>query len=188
MTNPALVCIDFQKGFDDPVWGTRNNPDAEVKIASLLSEWRARKLVVIHVKHSSLEEQSPLKANTLGNEFKDEAKPLQGEQVFIKNVNSAFIGTKLESYLRDQGIDSLVIGGLTTDHCVSTTIRMAGNLGFTVALASDATATFNRQGVDGADYSAEQIHQIHLASLHGEFCTVLSCDEIVERLEFDEQS
>lgn len=185
MEKSALICIDFQKGFDNPLWGSRNNPNAEAKIAKLLSAWRARQLTVIHVKHSSLEENSPLKSDSPGNEFKDEAMPMVGEPIFIKSVNSAFIGTELEKYLHDIGIQSVVIAGLTTDHCVSTTTRMAGNLGFRVTLVSDATATFDRQGVDGTHYSAEQIHHIHLASLNGEFCTVLRSQEVLNAVELE---
>ena len=177
--NPALICIDFQNGFDDPVWGARNNPDAETNIARLLSHWRAQKHCVIHVKHSSLEEYSPLRADSSGNEFKEEAMPMEGEAIFVKTVNSAFIGTDLEQHLRAKDINSLVIAGLTTDHCVSTSVRMAGNFGFTVKLVSDATATFDRLGVDGTHYSAEQIHQVHLASLNGEFCTVHGTEAVL---------
>jgi nicotinamidase-related amidase len=183
MQSDALLLIDFQKGFDNPVWGSRNNPNAELKMASLLAKWRNEKLSVIHIQHCSTEKNSPLQLELSGNEFKDEARPIQGEKVFTKTVNSAFIGTNLETYLRENEIDSLVIAGLTTDHCVSTSARMAGNLGFTVTVASDATATFDREGEDGTQYFAETIHKIHLASLHGEFCTVLTSEEILSRFE-----
>lgn len=179
MNKTALLSIDFQKGFDDPVWGVRNNPDAEDKMALLLSRWRQKGFPVIHIQHCSLESKSPLRPDSPGNKFKDKAKPLLGEKVFSKAVNSAFIGTGLEQYLRENSIESLVIAGLTTDHCVSTSTRMAGNLGFDVILVSDATATFDRKGTDDTHYSADQIHKIHLASLNGEFCTVLTCEEVL---------
>jgi nicotinamidase-related amidase len=97
-------------------------------------------------------------------------------------VNSAFIGTDLESYLREHGIDALTIVGLTTDHCVSTTARMAGNLGFEAYVVDDATATFDRSGPDGRMYGADEIHAISLASLHGEFATVLRTDQVLAAL------
>lgn len=175
----ALVLIDIQQGFDDPCWGNRNNPNAEKNIARLLAKWREKNLPVIHVQHCSIEPDSPLRPNLPGCEFKPEAMPLKEEVVFTKQVNSAFIGTDLEEYLHQQSINYLVIAGLTTDHCISTTTRMAGNLGFNVRLVSDATATFDRQDVNGHKYSADEIHNIHLASLHKEFCTVVTTNEVL---------
>ena len=101
-----------------------------------------------------------------------------------KCVNSAFIGTSLEADLRRAGCRGLVIVGLTTNHCVSTTARMAGNLGFATWVVSDATATFDRVGPDGLVYRAEQIHAIALSDLHGEFATVVDTAAVVAALRF----
>ncbi|WP_111496740.1 cysteine hydrolase family protein [Marinobacter bohaiensis] len=178
-SNTALLLIDVQEGFDDPSWGTRNNPNAEANISRLLCLWRKRKRPVIHVQHCSLEANSPLRPDQSGVAFKRQVEPCEGEVVFQKSVNSAFIGTNLESHLRSERIENLVIVGLTTDHCVSTTTRMAGNLGFKALLVSDATATFNRVGPDGREYSAEEIGAIHLASLHNEFCKVVTTEQLL---------
>jgi nicotinamidase-related amidase len=182
MGKPALLVIDVQKGLDDPSWGKRNNPEAESNIAFLLSRWRKQKLPIIHIRHCSVMPNSPLRPGLPGNAYKEEAQPLPGEKQFSKSVNSAFIGTGLEQYLHEQDISSLVIVGLTTDHCVSTSVRMAGNLGFDVTLVSDATATFDRKGYDGARYSADDIHKINLASLNGEFCTVRSTEHVLKEI------
>ena len=175
----ALLLIDVQQGLDDPRWGARNNPDAEQRIADLLAAWRAASRPVVHVQHLSTEPASPLRAELPGNAFKPEAMPIDGEPVFRKHVNSAFIGTELESHLRERGIDSLVVVGITTDHCVSSTVRMAGNLGFEVTVVEDATATFERVGPDGTRYSADLMHRVTLASLHGEFATVRSSRDVL---------
>lgn len=183
MTQTGLLVIDVQKGLDDPRLGQRNNPDAEANIARLLAAWRKHRLPVIHVRHCSVSADSPLRPELPGNAVKEEALPLPGEKEFTKSVNSAFIGTGLEKHLRDHDITSLVIVGLTTDHCVSTSVRMAGNLGFEVTLVADATATFERSGHDGVRYSAGQMHDINLASLNGEFCVVRSTEEVLEAVE-----
>lgn len=174
--NTALIIIDVQKYFDDPVLGRRNNPDAEQKMAHLLAVWRESNQPVIHIKHIS----KPSFMDHPGREIKEIVAPLPGEPVFIKNVNSAFIGTNLEAFLRESKIESLVIVGLTTDHCVSTTTRMAKNLGFHPFIVSDATATFDRISFDGKLYKAEEIHQLALVSLSDEFATVVNTESVLE--------
>ena len=178
----VLLLVDIQQGFDDPYWGQRNNPDAEQKIAALLEAWRASHRPVIHVQHCSVTPGSPLSPALPGVAFKAESAPIAGEQIFQKRVNSAFIGTGLESYLRQHDLNTLVIVGLTTNHCVSTTTRMAGNLGFETYLVGDATATFDRTSYDGRLFPAELVHQMSLANLHGEFATVIESDDLLNGL------
>lgn len=186
--NAALLIIDVQRGFDEPSWGRRNNPRMEARVAELLGAWRASKRPVVHAKHMSTSVTSPLRPGQPGNDFKAEAAPLPGEPVIEKRVNSCFIGTSLEADLRRHGYDTLVIAGITTNHCVSTTTRMAGNLGFTAWVVSDATATFDRVGPDGVEYSAEQIHAIALADLHGEFATVVDTRTVIAAVRADAAS
>lgn len=178
MMLPALLLIDLQKGFDDLAYwgGGRNNPQAEAKMKELLEAWRAG-APVIYAQHCSRNPQSRLHRSHPGWQIKDEVKPAAHEPVVEKDVNSCFIGTPLESVLREKGITALVIAGLTTDHCVSTTVRMAGNLGFQTHVVSDATATFDKVGADGERFPADIIHRTALASLHGEFATVLTSVE-----------
>ena len=169
----ALLVIDVQQGFDDPIWGRRNNPDLEARVAELLAAWRAGGRPVLHARHMSTLPASPLRPGQRGNEFQPGAAPQAGEPVIEKRVNSCFIGTPLEEHLRRSGIGGLVLAGLTTNHCVSTTARMAGNLGYEVFVVSDATAAFDRKGPDGVLYPAALVHAVALADLHGEFADVI---------------
>jgi nicotinamidase-related amidase len=69
--NAALILIDIQKGFEDPMWGRRNNPDSETNVASLLHVWRQTGRPIFHVQHLSQDTQSPLRAGSPGSEIKD---------------------------------------------------------------------------------------------------------------------
>src|SRR5258706_10436416 len=176
--NPALILVDIQRGFDNVAYwgGQRNNPNAEKNAGELLKLWRKNNLPIFHIKHCSTIPTSLLNETNEGNEFQEVVKPIDGEQVIKKNVNSAFIGTNLKEQLDRAKISKLVIVGLTTDHCVSTSTRMAGNLGYETFLVSDATATFNKKSVDGQNFSAALIHETALASLNNEFATIVTTD------------
>jgi nicotinamidase-related amidase len=181
---PALILVDIQKAFDNiEYWGgQRNNPCAEENAGELLRIWRENNLPVFHIKHCSSNPGSLLNETNSGNDFKDIVKPLSHELVIKKNVNSAFIGTNLKEQLDNSKIKKLVIAGLTTDHCVSTTTRMAGNLGFDTFLVADATATFNKKGLQGQNYPAELIHETALASLNNEFATIITIEFLKQRI------
>lgn len=183
--NAALIIVDVQTGFkeQDYFGGNRNNPNAEAHIAALLDAWRSTGRPVFHVKHNSVSLNSPLRPGQTGNDIRPEVAPYPGEPLIEKNVNSAFIGTDLEQRLREAGISQVVIVGLTTNHCVSTTTRMAGNLGFDTVLVADATAAFDRIGVDGTRYDAQLMHDTTLASLNGEFATVLNTSDVLAQLQ-----
>lgn len=179
----ALVMIDLQKGFEEPWFGERNNPHMEANGLRLLAAWRQRGLPRALVQHASVSPDSPLHPDKPGYAFKPGYEPLPGDKHIIKRENSAFIGTDLEVWLREQGSNRITVAGITTEHCVSTTVRMAANLGFSVELVGDAChATGKRRADNTADIDAETIHQTELAILRGEFACILTTDSAIQGL------
>ncbi|MDX1401641.1 MAG: isochorismatase family protein, partial [Kiloniellales bacterium] len=115
-------------------------------------------------------------------------RPREDEIVITKDVNSGFVGTDLELRLRQYAINRLVIGGFFTNFCVETTTRMAGNMGYDTYLAHDASATTNRIGPDGTDYDPEMVHDLAVASMHGEFCTAVDTADLINLTLGDNES
>jgi len=162
----ALIVVDVQQAFDDAeYWGRRNNPGCEANVARLIEAWRA--------------EVSPLRPDEPGNAFKPEVNG-EPDLLVTKQVNSAFYGSPdLDAWLRERGISSFALCGITTNHCVETTARMGGNLGYDVLFVLDACATFDREGPDGEVVTAEELTRATAASLHDEFATVVSTRDLV---------
>jgi nicotinamidase-related amidase len=181
---PALIVIDVQHAFDEweEAGKRRNNPEAVARIVDLLHAFRQHGAPIFHIRHEGTRPDSTFLPGSTGFAVKDEAREREGEPVLVKRVNSAFIGTDLEDRLRTAGIKTLVICGATTNHCVETTTRMAGNLGFDARLVRDATWTFDRVGPDGDLHSAEAIHAMTLANLNGEFARIVSTAEAIASL------
>jgi nicotinamidase-related amidase len=173
----ALIVVDVQQAFDDvSYWGRRNNPECEANVARLIEAWRGPR---VYVRHDSDEPDSPLRPDRPGNAFKPEVAG-EPDLLVSKQVNSAFYGTPdLDAWLRGRGIASFALCGITTNHCVETTARMGGNLGYEVLLALDACATFDREGPDGEVVTAEELTRATAASLHGEFATVVSTRDLL---------
>lgn len=197
-TKTILLLIDIQLGLDpsNSYWGpSRSNPLFETNTKSLLASYRhlvaksPSQHKVIHIAHSSTNAASPLHISSPGFAFQSIASPNPGETIITKDVNSAFIGTNLSEVLKEHygGKEGkLYILGLSTDHCVSTTTRMAGNLGSAdgddgtrgeVILIEDATAAWKKG--EGNEWSeAEVVHAVHVESLR-EFAIVAKTSDVL---------
>ena len=172
----------MQHAIDHPSWGERNNLRAEANIAALLAAWRTTHRPIYHVRHDSTEAGSHYRPGQPGNEFKPEAMPLAGEMVIAKRTNSAFIGTNLESRLREAGVETLIVTGVITNNSVEATVRMAGNLGFETFVVEDACFTFGRKDWVGTWRTADEVHAMSLANLSGEYASVVKTADVLAAL------
>ena len=177
----ALVPIDMQRGFVlDPA--RSNNPAIDANGLRLLSAWRAAGLPLIHVRHDSVQPGSVFTPGQPGNALRPGFEPQGAEPLVTKSVNAAFIGTDLDLRLRRLGVEQVVLFGLVTDMCVSTTARVAANLGYRTVVVGDACATFALPDAEGRLMAAEAIHRAHLATLQAEFAQVVDTDTVVAAL------
>lgn len=178
----ALVVIDVQQAIDDRhYWGRRNNPGLEAHLDALLSCWRGGTGHIVHVRHHSRLQRSPYRPGQPGADFKACVTPRNGEHVVTKSVNSAFVGTELETWLQRHGVSHLVIAGVATAHSVTTTVRHAACLDFSVSVPADACAGFELTDRQGRHWSAEAVHDLSLALLDGEYAEVTTTHDIVQR-------
>jgi nicotinamidase-related amidase len=99
--------------------------------------------------------------------------------VIEKSVPGAFTGGALEALLRSLNIDTLVIAGVATNNSVEATARVAGDLGFRTIVVADATFAFAKADFRGVPRSADEVHAMSLANLHGEYATVLETDAVL---------
>lgn len=175
----ALIVVDVQQAFDDETfWGARNNPGCEANVQALIAAWRAAGRPVVFVRHDSRDAASPLHPSNTGNAFKDIVAGAP-DLLVSKSVNSSFHGSPdLHRWLTTEGVDQIVVCGITTNHCCETTARVGGNLGYDVAFVLDATHTFDRNTPDGVRIDADLLATVTATNLHGEFATVVSTDDL----------
>ena len=175
----VLLPIDVQQGFDEPGWPRGWNEQVDANGLALLAEWRGAGRPIIHVRHDSIEPNSSLRPGAPGNAFRPGFGPQGDEPLVTKSVNSAFIGTDLDLQLRRLGAKHVVAFGISTDMCVSTTIRIGANMGWDMILVPDACDCFDLPDGQGGTISAEQVHAAHVATLAFEFCRTLSTGELL---------
>ncbi|MQT11388.1 isochorismatase family protein [Segnochrobactrum spirostomi] len=180
-TEPAaLLPIDMQQAFDGPPWPRRWNRHVDENGLALLAAWRAAGWPILHVRHDSVEPNSTLRPGLPGNAFRPGFSPAEGEPLVTKSVNAAFIGTDLDLRLRRLGVHTVVAFGISTDMCVSTSVRVGSNLGWRMILAEDACDCFDLPAGDEAIIPAETIHRAHVATLAFEFATAATTAAVVE--------
>jgi len=175
----VLLPIDMQQAFDAPPWPRRWNAKVDENGRALLQRWREAGRPIIHVRHDSVMEGSSLAPGSDGNRFRPGFEPLEHEPLVTKSVNSAFIGTDLDLRLRRLGATQIVVFGISTDMCVSTTVRTGSNMGWDMVLVPDACDCFDLPDGQGGIIPAETIQSAHVATLGFEFCKVVSTGELV---------
>lgn len=169
----ALLIIDIQKFYYPGGGYALVNPEAaSLNAQKLLTRFRERKMLVIHVRHN---------AKTNG-EIHEHVKPLPGEKVISKNFANSFRDTDLLEFLKKNKVKRLVLCGMQTHMCLEAAARAAADLGFSCVVVGDACATrdleYKNRVVKAAD-----VHFSTLASLSGSYANVVDTKSFMK--EFD---
>jgi nicotinamidase-related amidase len=179
----VLIAIDMQRAFDMLGRPRRWNKNLDGNGLQLLAAWRAQRLPIIHVRNDDPNPRSWFHADHPGSAFRPGFEPLQGEGLVVKSVNCAFIGTDLDLRLRRLDAAGIVLFGMRTDMCVSSTARTGSNIGWDVTVISDASDCCDLPDpFGGRVIPAEEAHRIHLATIADEFGHVISTKEIIARI------
>lgn len=163
-TRSSLVIVDMQKAFLEPD-GVMFVPQARAIVPAVRSTvefCRAQGIEIVWTRMSHegmacgaypelfpghfLDDGTPrLCRGSRGFEIVDELEPAPGEVLINKLTYSSFGRTNLESILRRDGRDTVIIAGIATNVCVESTAREAFALGFRVVVLSDAVSTGNAE-------------------------------------------
>lgn len=177
----ALIVIDVQQSFEHrPYWSEEGVTDFLGRQQSLIDRARAKGVPVLQVFH---EESTGVFSRASGYVKALDALRIEPTEVFYKTVHSALFGRtssgkSLETWLRENGIDHVVVSGIRTEQCCETTARHASDSGFEVTYALDATLTFPMVSRSGRTYSAQDIMDRTALVLADRFARVVSAEAV----------
>ena len=175
MNNTALLLIDIQNIYFAKGPFCLHEPEkATTNAKALLEYFRHHNLEVIHVVHN-FNTDSYTQEHDYLCEIQSLVKPLPQEKVIYKDYPSAYFKTSLQDYLQVHHINKLVIAGMMTHMCVSTTTRASKDYGYDVTLIEDACTTKELAYKDEI-IPATTVHKANIAALDKVFATVMSTD------------
>ena len=181
-TRPALLIVDFIKGFTDPGTGLGGDYGAELAVtAKLLAEFRSRALpvfftTVAYESHLRDAGQFVAKVPALSILIKgsdwvqvdDRIRPRPSEPVVLKKYASAFFDTRLDMELRGLGVDTLVMAGCTTSGCIRASAIDSMQYGFHTVVVRDAVGD-----------RAQTPHEVNLFDIDAKYGDVVSSGEVL---------
>jgi nicotinamidase-related amidase len=174
----CLIVIDVQESFRHrPYFSTTQVQEFLQHQNALITDCQGKGIPIVRVFHV----EGPREASNAFALESGQIKPFRGLADFDaaltiqKSRHSALVGTGLDVWLTEQGIQKLIISGIRSEQCCETTTRHASDLGWHVDYVLDATLTFDMQNADGSTLSAADIKTRTATVLDGRFarvCTV----------------
>ena len=140
-----LLVIDVQKGItDDRLYAYERFIE---NTTAIIETARHNNIEVIYVQH----DDGPGTGFSVGDidyEIADQVKPMPGEKIYSKSINSCFGNKELAAYLEKKGDNTLVIVGLQTDFCIDASIKSARERGYRVIVPEGTNSTFDNDYMD----------------------------------------
>jgi maleamate amidohydrolase len=181
---PALLIVDLINSFTDPACPLGSETGDVVRAnQKLLSAFREKQLPVVFttvVYHDEVQARvfrnrvpalNILKPGTHGVEVDSRLKPRDDEPVIEKQWASGFFKTHLDEYLQKQGVDSLVITGVTTSGCVRATAVDGLQYDYKVVVPKEAVGDRN-----------EDAHRANLFDLNAKYADVLDLESVLKMI------
>jgi len=178
---PALVLVDIIRGFTDPDCPLGSEADDVVEAnRKLLAAFRSKGLpvffttVVYHDDQQArvFRDRVPalelLKPDSHWIEVDPRLEPLAGERIVEKQWASGFFKTDLDESLRELGVDSLVVTGLTTSGCVRATAVDGLQYDYKVVVPAEAVGDRNPDA-----------HCANLFDMNAKYADVLDLDTVL---------
>ncbi|WP_194726205.1 cysteine hydrolase family protein [Noviherbaspirillum malthae] len=176
----ALIVIDFQQEYFEggklPIPDGRSALDKARELVAFADRSGIR---VFHVQHVGASGGPLFAADGASSAFHQDILPQPHHEQVRKTTASSFASTDLHARLQGQGIKTLIICGLMTHMCVSTTARDARPLGYQVIVAADASATRDIDAWDGGVVGHAELHRAALTEISDSFGEILRTADIL---------
>jgi biuret amidohydrolase len=196
----ALLIVDMQNDFLSP--GSPKEVPAGLSIVPKLERMAvrcrnagARVVYTVHAhrrdgsdlglygtRDPRLRDHECLVEGEAGSAIHPDIAPQGGDIVITKRRYSAFFGTDLDIVLRGLGIDTVIVGGITTENCCHATARDAMYRDYRVFLLSDGTATRDLPDQGHGALTAAEIQKAMLVILGRSTASVVTIEDILEAL------
>jgi nicotinamidase-related amidase len=173
----ALLVIDVQNEYFTGKLPVSYPPDTLPRILTAMDAATTKGVPVVVIQHSAPQPNSAtFRKGSPEWELHPEVGARPQAVLIEKTLPGSFTGTNLEEWLKENGVDTLVIAGYMTQMCCDTTARQAVHLGYNVEFLADATGTLDIKNTAGS-VTAEELHRAILVTQQMRFSKVMSTDD-----------
>jgi nicotinamidase-related amidase len=178
----TIVVIDVQNEYFTGKLPITYPAGSLANVLSAMDAASTHGVPVVVIQHASPQPDAPVfRKGSTEWELHPEVAARPHDVLIHKSLPGSFTGTELETWLRERGVDTVVIAGYMTQMCCDTTARQAMHLGFGVEFLSDATAALAVKN-DAGEVSDEELHRAILVTQQMRFSRVIKTGDWIKQL------